>query len=96
MHCKLTSPELKQRKATVIAGLKQQVLARKELQNGYAYKFSGNDSMIDTLTEFVKTERACCDFFTFSLSISGDGSAAWLELTGPEGVKDFIHSELGL
>ncbi|MGE0568976.1 MAG: hypothetical protein AB7O73_13630 [Bacteroidia bacterium] len=96
LSCKLTSPELLERKATVIASLRKQMIEKKELKNGYAFKFNGSDSMIDELTEFVKTERQCCDFFTFNLSISGDKSEAWLELTGIDGAKDFILTELGL
>jgi hypothetical protein len=69
---------------------------KKELKDGYAFKFPGTDKMLDELTEFIKTERECCDFFTFNLSISGDKSEAWLELTGVEGAKDFISTELGL
>ena len=61
-----------------------------------AFNFPGTDKVLDELTEFIKTERACCDFFTFALSVSGDQSEAWLKLTGAEGVKEFITSELGL
>jgi hypothetical protein len=96
LSCKLTTPELQKRKETVITSLKQKVLDKKELTNGYAYKFSGTDEVLDELTEFIKTERACCDFFTFGLSVSGDKSEAWLELTGVDGAKDFITSELEL
>ncbi len=94
LTCKLTSPELRKRKETVIKSLKSQMLQKKELTNGYSYKFIGSDKMVDELTEFVKTERACCDFFVFNLSISGDKSEAWLEITGPKGTKDFIKTEL--
>ena len=69
---------------------------KEELKDGYAFKFSGTDKMIDELTEFIKTERECCDFFTFNLSISGDKSEAWLELTGASGAKDFISTDLGM
>lgn len=96
LSCKLTTPELQKRKKTVIASLKQQILDKKELQDGYAFKFAGTDKILDKLTEFIKTERMCCDFFTFGLSVSGDKSEAWLELTGVEGAKDFITAELGL
>lgn len=96
LSCKLTTPELQKRKETVIASLKQKVLDKKELTNSYAYKFSGTDEILDELTEFIKTERTCCDFFTFGLSVSGDKSEAWLELTGVDGAKDFITAELGL
>lgn len=94
--CKLTTPELQKRKESVIASLKTQILSRKELQNGYAFRFAGTDTVLDELTEFIKTERTCCDFFTFKLSVKGDKSEAWLELVGAEGVKDFITMELGL
>ena len=96
VSCRLTTPELRKRKETVIASLKQQILDKKELKDGYAFKFPGTDEVLDELTAFIKTERACCDFFTFGLSISGDKSEAWLELTGADGSKDFIKSELGL
>ena len=94
--CTLTSPELQKRKQTVIASLKAQVLEKKELKHGYAFKFAGNDKTIDELTEFIKTERECCSFFTFNLSISGDKSEVWLALTGADGTKAFISSEMAM
>jgi hypothetical protein len=96
LSCKLTSPELQPRKATVLESLRKQVKEKKELKAGYAFKFPGTDKMLDELTEFIKTERECCDFFTFNLSVSGDKSEIWLELTGMEGAKDFIKTELEL
>ena len=94
LSCKLTTPELRRRKETVIASLKRQILQKKELKNGYAYKFTGSDKMVDELAEFIKTERACCDFFVFNLSFSGDKSEAWLQITGAKGAKEFIKTEL--
>jgi hypothetical protein len=94
LTCKLTTPEIRQRKETVIKSLKRQVLAKKELKNGYSYKFVGTDKMLDELTAFIKTERECCDFFIFNLFISSDKSEAVLEITGPKGAKDFIETEL--
>ena len=96
LSCKLTTPELRERKATVIASLKKQVIEKKELKNGYAYKFTGSDSTVDELANFIKTERQCCDFFTFNISVSGDKSEAWLQITGPKGTKDFIKDELDM
>ena len=96
LSCKLMPEELRIRKETVLAELKTKVLERKELPNGYAFKFTGDDQMVDQLVEFIKTERECCAFFVFDLSISGDKSEAWLTLTGVEGSKDFVTQELGL
>lgn len=94
LSCKLSAPEIRERKETVLASLKKKVLERKTLPNGYAWKFNGSDEMIDELVEFIKTERQCCDFFIFNLSISGDKSEVWLELTGVEGAKEFIDGEM--
>jgi hypothetical protein len=94
--CKLTTPEFRKRKATIIAALKAEVLEKRELANGYAYRFAGTDMMLDNLVAFIKSERECCDFLTFHLSLSGDKKETWLELTGPGKVKDFILSELEL
>jgi len=85
---------LQQRKKTVVAELKNVLLEKIELENGFSYKFNGSDEMLDILNSFIKTERLCCDFFVFNLKISSHDSFAWLELTGPEGVKKFIKCEI--
>jgi hypothetical protein len=92
--CKLTSPELQKRKATVIAALKALVLEKQELENGYSFRFDGGDEILDQLTEFIKTERLCCNFFTFQLTV--EDTVVELRLTGPEGAKAFIAEEIGL
>lgn len=96
LTCKLTTPELQRRKATILRGLREQLLEYHELPSGFAYRFSGSDSMIDELAAFIKTERECCPFLKFSLIIDGECTSAWLELTGPDGAKEFIRTELQL
>jgi hypothetical protein len=92
--CKLTSPELRKRKEEVIAVLKCKVLEKEELKDGYRYTFEGSDTMMDALVEFIKTERQCCNFISFNLTVNDEESNLWLSLTGPEGAKDFIKTEL--
>lgn len=94
VSCKLTTPELQKRKATVIAGLKALVLEKKELSDGYSYKFEGSDQNLDKLNEFIKAERMCCDFFIFQLTV--DENSAILNITGPEGTKEFLNDEVDL
>jgi len=94
VSCKLTTPELRKRKQTVIAELKNLVQEKVETDAGFRYRFDGSDSMLDLLTEFVKTERECCPFFAFTLNIAEDKRHAWLELSGPEGTKDFVRHEI--
>lgn len=96
LSCQLTSPELKQRKATVLATLKNLVQERQEIHNGFRYKFNGSDEVLDLLNDFIKTERLCCNFFNFNLSVSDNGSPVWLELSATEGAKEFITNEVEL
>ena len=92
--CKLTTAELQKRKATVIAELKALVLERKELSDGYSYKFDAVDQNLDRLNEFIKTERMCCDFFTFQIKVSDN--FATLSITGENNSKEFLKSEIDL
>lgn len=92
--CKLTTPELQKRKATVIADLKALVLERKELEDGYSYKFDGKDEILDKLNDFIKTERMCCDFLTFQIMV--EENTAVMRITGPHGAKEFLKAEVDL
>ena len=95
LACQLTSPELVKRKQTVLAELRRQIQESKETANGFVYKFKGGDGIIDQLSEFIKVERQCCPFFTFTLTIGKESEGVWLELAGPVGTKEFIKTELG-
>lgn len=94
--CKLSSPELQKRKVEVIASLKSKVVERKELENGYQYSFKGSDEILDELVSFIKTERACCGFFTFHLSVEDEEATIVLAISGPKGAKEFIDAEIEL
>jgi hypothetical protein len=91
--CKLTSPELQHRKANIIQQLKVLELSRENVLNGYRFKFTASDIVLDQLFDFVKTERVCCEFFTFSMLIEDE--FVWLTITGPEGAKEFLEREMG-
>jgi hypothetical protein len=94
LSCKLLTPELRQRKVTVMAGLKNLVMEKQETAKGFRYRFDGSDQTLELLNDFIRTERLCCDFFTFRLTVADQESPAWLELSGPEGAKAFIENEL--
>ena len=92
LSCKLTTPERQKRKATVIAELRALVISRKELANGYCYGFAATDEILDKLASFVETEKICCDFFTFHLTV--EQTTTLLTITGPDGTKEFLKEEL--
>mgnify|MGYP003580093695 CR=1 FL=1 len=88
----MTTPELRKRKEEVIASLKAKVLNRQALTEGYKFEFAATDPIIDEVMTFVKTERVCCDFFAFEVTVAEN--TLWLSITGPDGAKEFIKSEL--
>lgn len=66
---------------------------KKAVPNGYRFRFPSE--MLDKLMEFVSRERRCCPFLTFSLTVTPSSGPVWLEMTGPEGTRDFLAAELG-
>ena len=65
-----------------------------ELENGYAFCFGANPGVLPRITEFITLERLCCPFFGFTISVEPNDGAIWLRLTGREGVKPFIQTEI--
>ena len=72
---------------TVFAGYEEV----RELPDGYALRYPGDDGWIQTLVKFIVHERDCCTFFTFGLVFEPDHGAVWLHLTGNEDVKTFVE-----
>lgn len=93
LTCKLTSADLRERRATVVNELKTLVIQKEDKANGYGYHFASDDHMLDKLVDFIKSERRCCPFFTFVLLV--EDKSAILEITGPEGAKEFLDHEVG-
>jgi hypothetical protein len=92
--CQLTTPELKRRKATIIQELKNKFTHKTELEFGYRFTFKVSDDVLDSIFEFVKSERLCCPFFSFQILINPD--RVILDVTGETGAKEFMATELGL
>lgn len=63
-----------------------------ELPNGYAFRFTADDYL--AIVSFVTHERLCCPFFTFEVEVDAERGPIWLRLTGREGVKEYLWSEL--
>ncbi len=68
----------------------------RELADGYAIRFSVDESTIQDLAEFITYERLCCPFFDFEMVVEREGGPIWLRLRGREGVKEFIRTEFGI
>ncbi|MBI2681705.1 MAG: hypothetical protein HYX26_00535 [Acidobacteriales bacterium] len=68
----------------------------RETSHGYAFDFEPSEAAVKQVAEFAYLEGICCPFLSFSLKIGEDHSSLSLELTGREGVKQFLAAELDL
>ena len=93
--CNLSVRELGERRVEVEAVMRG-ICEVKELRDGYALKFPGNDEWAQTLLQLIVQERACCPFFTFELHFEPQEGPIWLQLRGPEGTTGFIQEMFGL
>ena len=96
--CDLTALNAQQRERyqIVLEQLRQSVQEVREVANGYAFRFLAEVSVLLLLAEFIALERGCCLFLDFTLEVEAEHGPAWLTVTGPEGVKEFLRAELGL
>jgi hypothetical protein len=69
------------------------VLERRELPDGYAFRFDAKS--FDQVARFVANERRCCPFLTFTVEVAPAAGPLWLRLTGPTGTREFLEAELG-
>jgi rhodanese-related sulfurtransferase len=89
--CSLCSSELAKRSEALRRELFGSVEERRELPDGFAYRFPGSDEFKDKLLAFAADERTCCAFFRIELAFKPGLGPIWLTLRGPEGAKDFIR-----
>ncbi len=88
--CELTPTELQERRRTVLQSLRSAVAEIRELKDGYAYSFGSTDQRLSEISAMIDLERQCCPFLRFQLTVEPGGGPITLELTGPEGTKEFL------
>ena len=88
--------EDRERHAALGAEIKSAVPGVEELADGWAFRFPPEARILRQLAEWIAFERLCCPFLDFALTIAGGAGESRLHVTGPEGVKGFLKSELAL
>lgn len=92
--CNLSEADLAARSSEV-SNLFEEVEQVRELDDGYAFRFSGSDAAAGRLLAFTLEERRCCPFFTFELAFEPNEGHLWLRLRGSAAIKDFVASGWG-
>jgi hypothetical protein len=90
--CKLTDVQFQERRAGILKKARDAVLEKKELADGFSYRFSLDRISITELAQLITVERECCPFLRFDLQLEPGEGPVWLKLTGPDSTKDFLNS----
>ena len=92
--CDMTalSVEQRSRHQQLADFLRSAVCAVRELPSGYEFEFVPEPATYDALSQITPLEHACCPFFEISIRLDQGGRLFW-QLTGIEGVKQFIRME---
>lgn len=90
IFCTLTPETLTARRAGLLPGLFARAGAREPLPSGYRARFSAEGDTLTALVAMVEAERQCCRFLRFQIIVEPDGGPIWLDVTGPEGTREFL------
>lgn len=88
--CTLNDDEFRERERVVIRRLMPTVLETMETDNGFVFRFPSDDLSFRDINEFIVLERKCCPFLDFKMTVGRGNGDILLELSGSDGVKEFI------
>jgi hypothetical protein len=94
--CTLTTPELREREATLLAQFRAAIVKTEELQDGYAFRIPGDGERIRRVAELIVAERECCPFLVFGVSALPNMGPVTVRVSGPTGTKEFLSRLLGV
>lgn len=90
--CTLGDAEQRARLVEIEATIARRITEARELADGYALSFRGNDPrIVEELGRFIAFERVCCAFLDFALRVPGGNGSICLELTGSAEAKAFLR-----
>ena len=92
--CSLTTVELRDREATLLAQFRSAVIETEELQEGYAFRLPGNGEWIELIAELIVAERECCPFLAFEVAALPNMGPVIVRMIGPAGTKEFLGTVL--
>jgi hypothetical protein len=64
-----------------------------DLTDGYTFRIDAKKTSYVEVAKWVELERRCCPFFDFDLKLRGEDGTVSLNLTGRDGVKQFIAAD---
>jgi hypothetical protein len=92
--CSLTTVEFRDREAMLLQKFRSAVTETEELQDGYAFRLTGDGKYIRLTAELMVAERQCCPFLAFEFVALPQKGPLIIRVTGPAGTKEFLRTIL--
>lgn len=90
--CTLGPAAVKARREGLLADLLLRADDHKELADGHTLRFAAAADTLGLIARAIDAERQCCRFLRFRVTVEPDEGPIVLELTGPEGTRDFLSA----
>ncbi len=94
LFCRLTKEAFRKRKKVLKSSVFNHLEQIEEIENGFVFKFKEEGDFDKKLMELIVAERACCPFFEIKLHLLPYKKGISMEISGQEGVKEFLKTEL--
>ena len=88
--CTLTPEALRQRREELLPGLVRRAETCDRLATGVRLRYAPSADVLGDIVKMIETERQCCRFLRFELSVAPDLGPVTLEVTGPPGTTEFL------
>ena len=88
--CALTPDALRARREGLLTELLRQSTGHELLPEGLRLRFAASAETLASVARAVEAERHCCRFLRFMITVEPDERPLTLELTGPQGTREFV------
>jgi hypothetical protein len=94
--CTLSPNALSARRRGLLSELLRQAAGRELMPDGLRLRFPASGETLSSIAEAIEAERHCCRFLRFTLTVEPDGGQFTLDLTGPQGTREFVAALLDM
>jgi hypothetical protein len=90
--CRLNPFEFAVRRKTLLPAVVARAEHSEPLPDGMRWRFRPSSDLLLALAAMIDAERRCCPFLRFQLLAEPDNRPVSLEVTGPEGTREFLDA----
>lgn len=92
--CTLTPDALRARREGMLTELLRRSVGHELLPEGLRLQFAPSGETLASIARAVEAERHCCRFLRFTVTVEPDDGPMTVDLTGPQGAREFVAALL--